>query len=219
MDISPSDLEVLEPEVQEALRNTFLRGQCEQFLELAAVLLERWPRERIRNTNEWRILAMLSHMGCEGRLLGFTAAEISRKVALTARLSYYQTRNDFDVVYRTIALSSIEEIPIEHALHSLAQQGHLGHYASARLGHAAYVQGNMELIKLCIRRSMDTEGVPEDMVCLPLETLILKSYLAIMQHKDIPESDIVQLWKELSPGMRERYYNTLTQFLDPEDLY
>lgn len=85
------------------------RGDIDRVLELTNDLLDRWPRERIQDSSGWYLLALLSQVGFDTRRFGIAAKEISRKVALTARLSYYRTSCMEDVICRTVALSAFEE--------------------------------------------------------------------------------------------------------------
>ena len=62
------------------------RGDIDRVLELTNDLLDRWPRERIQDSSGWYLLALLSQVGFDTRRFGIAAKEISRKVALTARL-------------------------------------------------------------------------------------------------------------------------------------
>lgn len=192
-------------------------GDHDQLLDLTKELLDQWPRQRIRNSMEWWILAMLSQVGSDGRRFGFAATEISRKVALTARLSYYRTTSDYDVICRTVALSAFEEVNLPQVLKCLMEDGHMGHYAASRLGLAAFQQRNIEVLEHCVKRSRNMDPAKANIIDSKIELAQLECYYDILIGRTPNIENLIQLLRDTSTEFRERYYHTLNILLDLDD--
>lgn len=186
-------------------------------LELTKDLLSRWPRERIQDSNGWYILAVMSQVGFDTRRFGIAAKELSRKVALTARLSYYRTSCMEDVICRTVALSAFEDLVEEQVLRCLEVDGHWGHYAASRLGLAAFRQKKLDILKLCLTRSRNFEGTSTSVVNLDLEVIQLENFVDILEGRPPDFDHMIDLLRQSEPQIQVRYYHTLSQLLDPED--
>ncbi len=204
--------------LQELLIGALQVGDLDQMLVLASDLLKAWPLQRIRNSAEWRILAALSQVGSDQRRLGLAASEISRKVALTARLSYFKTNSDYDIVCRTVSLSAFEEVSLDQVMRCLAVNGDISHYAAARLGLAGYRQKDPEIVALCIRRASRIKENMSNLADPHIELAFLTSCHNILLGRDPQLDKLVQLWRNTRVEFRERYYNSLCILIDPEDL-
>ncbi|MEZ5338171.1 MAG: hypothetical protein R3F46_07865 [bacterium] len=194
------------------------KGDMDTLLSLTKCKLETWPRERIKDSDGWYILAILSQVGSDSRRFGLAATEISRKVALTARLSYFNTTCMADVVCRTVALAAFEDLVQEHVVRCLEVEGHWGHYAAARLGLAAFRQKNIEILDLCLRRIRLHDESSSRTVDTGLEITQLECFMDILRGRQPRLDRLVDLLKQTDPSLRVRYYYTLSLLLDPEDL-
>ena len=204
--------------LQDLLTDALQHGDHDQLLTLTRDLLKQWPLQRIRNSREWRILAALSQVGSDGRRFGLAAVEISRKVALTARLSFYRTSNDYDMVCRTVALSAFEDLSEQQVLKCLMLDGPIGHYAASRLGNAAYRQRNVAILEHCIKRVRNCDEQMERMVDKRIELALLECYYSILTNQTPDTENLLRLWQETTGEYRERYFHTINTLLDPEDL-
>ena len=193
------------------------RGDIDRMLELAEDLLKRWPRERIQDSHGWYILAIMSQVGFDTRRFGIAAKELSRKVALTARLSYYRTSCMADVICRTVALSAFEDLVEEQVMRCLAVDGHWGHYSASRLGLAAFRQKKLDILKLCLARSRSFDGTSTSVVNVELEVTQLENFVAILEGRPPNFERMLQLLRDSEQHIQVRYYHTLNQILDPED--
>jgi hypothetical protein len=200
------------------LSDALQHGDHDQLLELTRELLDQWPRQRVRNSMEWWILAMLSQVGSDGRRFGFAATEISRKVALTARLSYYRTTSNYDVVCRTVALSAFEELSLPQVMKCLMVEGHMGHYAASRLGLAAFQQRNVEVLEHCVKRSRNFDAKKENIIDYKIELALLECYCDILKGSSPDIENLIQLLRDTSQEFRERYYHTVNTLLDLDDV-
>lgn len=193
------------------------RGDIDRVLELTNDLLDRWPRERIQDSSGWYLLALLSQVGFDTRRFGIAAKEISRKVALTARLSYYRTSCMEDVICRTVALSAFEELVEEQVMRCLAVDGHWGHYSASRLGLAAFRQKKLDILKLCLARSRNFDCNSTSVVNVDLEVIQLENFVDILEGRPPNFERMLQLLRDSEQHIQVRYYHTLSQLLDPED--
>ena len=161
---------------------------------------------------------MLSHIQADDRRFGLLASQIGKKVALTARRSFYQTSSVYDVICRTVALAAHEDITVPQALTCLKEDTHMGHYAASRLGHSAFLHGNVPVLALCLERSHRISAGLEEFADSRLELALLRCYLAILTRRSPDLDELVHLWHNTRPEFRNRYFHTICSLLDWEDI-